>query len=177
LRANRVKPVDEDGVEIEEDEEVAAMHKPFTRLELITRVCDNEDNIQNEIMQYDSPERPDVDDWIVKMYNSTFIKVPIAGFVPDEIAETVVYRLKPNTTEPIMPVAKIIEGGGDFAGLLSTDVNIDEGQLPRQYSLWRTTDPVALAQGKVVPGNPEYAAHFANNVFCFETEANLKLFV
>jgi len=152
------------------------MWKPFTRLDLVQRVCDNEENVANDIAQYDSPERPDVDDWVVKMYNSTFIKVPIAGFVPDEIAETVCYRLKPNTTEPIPPVAKIIEGGGDFAGLLSTDVNIDEGQLPRQYSLWRTTDPVALSQGKVVPGNPELSAHYANNVFVFENEANQKLF-
>lgn len=150
------------------------MWKPFSRLDLVTRVCDNEQNINDEISQYDSPERPDVDDWVVRMYNSTFIKIPIAGFIPDEIAESVVYRLKPNTTEPITPVAKIIEGGGDFAGLLSADINVDEGQLPRQYSLWRTTDPVALAEGKVVPGNPEFSASYANNVFCFETEANQK---
>ena len=68
-----------------------------------------------------------MDDWIVKMHNSTFIKVPIAGLVPDEIADSVIYRMKPNPTEPNTPVAKIIEGGGDFAGLLTTDVNVDEG--------------------------------------------------
>lgn len=61
------------------------------------------------------------------MHNSTFIKVPIAGLVPDEIADSVIYRMKPNPTEPNTPVAKIIEGGGDFAGLLTADVNVDEG--------------------------------------------------
>jgi hypothetical protein len=40
MRANRKKPVDEDGNEIEEDEETAAMFKPFSRLDLVTRVCD-----------------------------------------------------------------------------------------------------------------------------------------
>jgi hypothetical protein len=42
MRANRKKPVDEDGNEIEEDEETAAMFKPFGRLDLVTRVCDNQ---------------------------------------------------------------------------------------------------------------------------------------
>lgn len=177
VRANRKKPVDEDGQEIEEEEEVAALYKVLPRLDLVTRVCDNEENIQNEISQYDSPERPDFDDFIVKMYASTFIKVPTAGLNPDEIAESVAYRLKPNTSEPITPYAKMIEGGGDFAGLLAQDVNIDEGQLPRQYSLWRTTDPVALSQSKVVPGVPDFSAHYANNVFVFENEANQKAFL
>ena len=49
--------------------------------------------------------------------------------------------------------------------------------LPRQWSLWRTTDPVALSKGKVQPGSPEFAAHYANNVFVFSSEENLKEFV
>jgi hypothetical protein len=53
------------------------------------------------------------------MYASTFIRIPITGLVPDEIAATVSYRLKSNTAEPITPVAKLIEGGSDFGGLLS----------------------------------------------------------
>lgn len=91
----------------------------MNRNDLVTRVCDNSDNINNEISQYESPERQDCDDWIVKMFASTFIRIPISGLVPDEIAATVSYRLKPNTAEPITPVAKLIEGGNDFASLLS----------------------------------------------------------
>lgn len=53
------------------------------------------------------------------MYASTFIRIPITGLIPDEIAATVSYRLKSNTAEPITPVAKLIEGGSDFGGLLS----------------------------------------------------------
>jgi hypothetical protein len=61
------------------------------------------------------------------MYASTFIRITITGLIPDEIAATVSYRLKSNTSEPITPVSKLIEGGNDLAGLLSQDVNIDEG--------------------------------------------------
>ena len=43
--------------------------------------------------------------------------------------------------------------------------------------MWRTTDPVALHKGKVQPGLPEFAAHYANNVFVFSSEENLKAFV
>jgi hypothetical protein len=61
------------------------------------------------------------------MFASTLVKVPIAGLIPDEIAEIVIYRLKPNTTEPNYPVAKIIEGCSDFAGLLASEINTDDG--------------------------------------------------
>jgi hypothetical protein len=53
------------------------------------------------------------------MHASTFIKLPTSGLIPDEIAESIVYRLKPNKSEPNAPFAKLIEGGGDFASLLS----------------------------------------------------------
>lgn len=49
MRANRKKPVDEEGNEIEEDEETVALWKPFGKLDLISRVCDNEENIANAI--------------------------------------------------------------------------------------------------------------------------------
>lgn len=177
VRVNRKKPVDDDGEPIEEEEDVVAKWKILNRLDLVTRVCDNEDNVQNEITYYESPERPEVEEWLVKLYASTFIKVHASGLTPDEIAESVCYRLKPNTTEPVHPYAKLIEGGGDFAGLLSQDVLVDEGQMPRQYSLWRTTDPVSLSKSKVAPGLPEWSAHYANNVFVFEDEKNQKEFL
>jgi len=119
LRENRKPPVDENGDPVEEEEEELAKWKKIYRNDTVIRVCDNEANIQNELQQYESAERPDVDKWIVSMHHSTYIKFPASGLTPDEIAETVVYRLKPNPSEPVHPVAKIIEGGGDFAGLLS----------------------------------------------------------
>jgi hypothetical protein len=36
---------------------------------------------------------------------------------------------------------------------------------------------VSLSRGKVQPGLPEFSAHYANNVFVFSSEDNLKSFV
>lgn len=63
-----------------------------------------------------------------KLYHSTFIKVQSAGLTPDELAESVVYRLKRSTSAPLVPVATIIEGGASsFKDLLTQDVNQEEG--------------------------------------------------
>ncbi len=172
-RAKPKKPVNED--EPEEDEENAI--KPLNANELVFRECDNEANIQRELLRYENVEQPDILDWIPKLFHSTFIKLQSAGLTPDEVADSVIYRLKRSTSAPLVPVANIIEGGaGSFKDLLTQDVNVEEGQLPRQWSLWRTTDPVALQRGKVQPGLPEFAAHYANNVFVFSSEENLKAF-
>ena len=117
-----------------------------------------------------------------KLFDSTFIKVDIAGLTPDELTETVLIRMKPNAAEPLRPIATIIEdGAGSFKELLAAGQGDDEDPdaffLPRQWSLWKTTDPVCLAEGQVEPGLPEFAAHFGNNVFVFKDEANLKKFV
>lgn len=115
-------------------------------------------------------ERNYFDEFIIKMFDSTYIKVDIAGLSPDELAKSVVVRLKPNQAEPLRPVAEIIEdGAGSFKELLTAGMEEEEGQLqlPRTWSLWKTIDPVSLYNGKVEAGVPEFAAHYANNVFVF----------
>ena len=96
---------------------------------------------------------------------------------PDELAEAVAYRIKPNVSEPLTPIATIIEGGSDFKSLLTEGIDSEDGTLPRRWSLWNTVDPVALKAGKVEFGLPEFACHYANNVFVFLTEDNLKVFI
>lgn len=68
---------------------------------------------------------------------------------PTELCDAVSFRIKPKVSEPLRPIAKAIEGGGDFKSLLTDEGNEEEGILPRtsQWSLWRTTDPVALSKG------------------------------
>jgi adenylate kinase family enzyme/YHS domain-containing protein len=43
--------------------------------------------------------------------------------------------------------------------------------------LWKTYDPVALFNGKVIQGAAEFACHYVGNVFVFVTEENLKAFI
>ena len=93
-RAKPKKPLAEDEEPPEEDEENAI--KPLNPNDLIFRVCDNLSNIQKELNRYENNERPDMDDYIVKLYNSTYIKLQSAGLTPDEVADSLVYRLKPS---------------------------------------------------------------------------------
>ena len=116
------------------------------------------------------------------MFDSTFVKIQCAGMTPDEVSEAVIYRLKPNVAAPLRPIAVPFEdGAGDFKGLLTEGLNPDDLEddktLARQWSLWKTTDPVSLSQGKVEPGVPDNSAHFANNVFVFTNEENKNAFV
>lgn len=187
---NKPKPVvlDEDGnpVEEEPDEDEEAEEKiamglkgPLLDAEMVGRSCDSESNFNREVEYYNMHERNIFDEFIVKLYDSTYIKVDMAGLTPDELTESVLVRIKPNSAEPLRPIAHIIEdGAGSFKELLTAGMEDIEGfSLPRQWSLWKTIDPVALKRGQVEAGLPEFAAHFGNNVFVFQNEENLKEFV
>ena len=148
--------------------------------ELVTRTCDEIGNILSEIDHYSAieGEHKAAAAFIDEMYDSTYVKIDAAGLDPTELCDAVSFRVNPKVSEPLRPVAKIIEGGGDFKSLLTDEGNEEEGILPRvsQWSLWKTTDPVALMNGQVEQGIPDFAVHYANNVFVFQTEENMKEF-
>jgi YHS domain-containing protein len=105
------------------------------------------------------------------------VQIEAAGLSPEELALSVTSKIHRFDSDPLTPEAKIIEGGSDMKGLLSEGIEPEDGTLPRQWSLWRTTDPVSLKTGQVIPGAAEFACHYANNVFVFQSEENLKAFV
>ena len=73
-----------------------------------------------EVDYYNMRERNIFDEYIVKMYDSTYIKVDIAGMTPDELTQTVLVRIKPCASEPLRPIAHIVEdGAGSFKDLLT----------------------------------------------------------
>jgi hypothetical protein len=146
---------------------------------LVARACDQRDNIQGEIVWYKESERKACQEFIQYMYDSTFIKLDAAGLNPTELCDVVAFRVKPKVDEPLRPLPIKIENGGDFKSLLTDDGDEEAGILPRQsqWSLWKQTDPVALKKGQVEEGLPEFAVHFANNVFVFKTEDNMNKFI
>lgn len=152
---------------------------PLIATEMVSRSCDSDAIFNREVEYYNMRERNIFDEFIVKLYDSTYIKVDMAGLTPDELTESVIVRMKPNMAEPLRPIAHIIEdGAGSFKELLTAGQDDEEGfQLPKQWSLWKTIDPVSLNRGQVEVGLPEFAAHFGNNVFVFQNEENLKAFV
>jgi YHS domain-containing protein len=77
----------------------------------------------------------------------------------------------------LRPVAVKIDVNGSAKDLLTE--GLEENHVPRKWSLWRKTDPVALFEGKVIEcvPNVEFAAHYHGNVFTFSTEENLNKFL
>ena len=111
---------------------------------------------------------------MINFHENQYIKLDSAGLTPEELTDCVTCRIKPDDDLPLRPLAIQIESG-DFKSLLTE--GLEENQLPRKWSLWKQIDPVALSQGKVIQGLPEYGAHYNGNVFVFSTEDNLKAFL
>jgi hypothetical protein len=149
-REQRLIPKPELGEDEEEPEEEEEAPKPFNENELYVRICDEKENFLQELDYYTTIERPAMDDFIANLYDHTYIRVETAGMTPDEITETVKFRVKSNASAPNRPIAKQIEDGGDFKSLLTEGIEMEEGNLARQWSLWRQTDPVALSKGVVL---------------------------
>ena len=60
-----------------------------------------------------------MEELMINLYDNQYIKVDAAGLTPDEICEQVSYKIKSDEAIPLRPLALIIEGGGDFKGLLT----------------------------------------------------------
>ena len=185
-RAERNKPkpkkLDEDGNEIEEEEdpEEEGAPKPLDEMALVHRVQDTDAFVGEELAHYNANERGALDDMLVRLYNHQYLKLDSAGLSPDELADAAAWRLRPDDSVPLRPTALKLDGGaGDFKALLTEPLFEDqpEGTLPRTWSLWQQTDPVALLDGKVIPGAPENAVAYANNMFAFASEENMQAFL
>jgi hypothetical protein len=179
---NKPKPIeyDENGdviVPDEPDPEDETVLKPLIETEMICRPVDYSDVVKAQVNRYNRHERCEFDKFIIKMSDSSYLQIEAAGLTPEELALAVTARISSNDTTPLTPVAIQIEGAGDFKTLLTEGIEPEDGTLPRQWSLWKTTDPVALIQGEVKSGLPDQACHYANNVFVFSSEENLKLFM
>lgn len=159
---NKPKPVvlDENGDPVEDEEEpdeneeeliAMGLKGPLVDADMIMRKCDEKAAFNKEVENYNMRERNIFDEYIVKLFDTTYVKVDVAGMTPDELTDTVLIRMKPNTAEPLRPIGHIIEdGAGSFKELLTAGMEDIEGFfLPRQWSLWKTTDPVSLKRGQV----------------------------
>jgi hypothetical protein len=118
-REERKKPKVIPEGEEEPPEEDENAPKPLDENTLIQRINDMEDSIREELLYYNSIERPSMEDLLLNMYDNQFLKVDSAGLTPDEICASVVSRIKPDSSLPLRPIALQIEGGSDFKSLLT----------------------------------------------------------
>jgi hypothetical protein len=138
-----------------------------------------------------------MEDFLMKLHNDQYLKIDAAGKTPDELCASAQWLVQKNASVPLKPAPKVCQDMGDLLNdpiPLPNGDDPPEGTLPRTYSLWAQTDPVALRPtgepkkpkegeaeepetGKVIPGLPELAACYANNMFTFATEENMQAFV
>jgi len=126
---------------------------------------------------------------LVRLYNHQYLKLDSAGLFPEELADAAQWRLRVDETVPLLLEAELLEGGaGDFKSALTTNGpwkseltgaeprEDPDGTLPRTWSLWQQTDPVALYEGKVIPGVADNVVCYANNMFAFSSEQTAEAF-
>lgn len=178
-RIPKKKLFDEDGNEIEDedepDDDPDAPKKPkiLDEDKVLIRVKDLDEQIDEELQNYNSVEAPSFAKLIEPLHHHMYIKFDAAGVRPDVINESLVARIKGDNIL-LRPIAIPLESESDNKSYLSQGK--EDGQLPRRWSLWKQTDPVALHNGKVVEGQTEFAASFNDRVFLFESEQNQKDF-
>jgi hypothetical protein len=181
---NKVIPpkLDEEGEPIVEEEDPDAPKKLVTGA-IVQRVQYIDTLISDELAHYNANERPALDDMLVRLYNHQYLKLDSAGLIPDELADAAAWRLREDESIPLRPIGRGWPEGGpaDFRACLTEALEEPkEGEpepLPRQWSLWRQTDPVALFNGQVIPGEPDKAVSYADSMFVFATEDNMKAFL
>jgi hypothetical protein len=102
-REERKKPKPKkEGEEEAEDEENAI--KPLDEFALVQRVNDTEDRIRAELSHYNSVERPAIEELLINFYEDQFIRLEAAGLTPDQLADSVQIRLKPDEGLPLRPL-------------------------------------------------------------------------
>ena len=179
-RAERAKPPPPK--KDDDDEEPPELPPPLVEAELYSRVQDDDEHIVAELQHYKTKEIMMLQEEFLRTFaNEQYLKLDAAGKTPSEIADAACWLIQKDDSVPLKPVAEIVEGASDPVTLLTDPIPVNgqdppEGTLPRTFSLWAQTDPVALTQGKVIAGLPEFAVCYANNMFIFENEDNMKAF-
>lgn len=98
------KPPPADGEEAPEEDEENAI-KPLDELALIQRSCDTEERIKEELVYYNTVERPAMEELLINFYENQYIKIDAAGLTPDELTDTAQCRLKLEDDLPLRPLA------------------------------------------------------------------------
>ena len=63
---------------------------------MIKRECDDPGTLKQLVQDFVVEERGDFDHYISGLISSKFVQVDAAGLTPDEIADSVTLRIKPN---------------------------------------------------------------------------------
>jgi adenylate kinase family enzyme/YHS domain-containing protein len=159
----------------EEDEEEDPDEDSGPRLRkdfLLNRPEDESLTVQQDFEDYCTTIRPLFDGLIESLAVTHKIKLKTQGRSAEQLAELAIAKFE-NIID-LKPPPVRLDPENDFKALLTQ--NLEEGQEPRKWSLWKQTDPVALVEGRLEEGSPENSCEYAGNVFVFKTESNADQF-
>lgn len=158
----------------EDDEEAEEEEKPRLPVETFLKCSqDFQENILSAAGQYFDTVEPRLLQIPAQLPESFKLEIKAPGLTPEALKQIVLAKLGHRVDKP--PASKKLEGDSNPKGLLLQ--NIEEGQEPRAFSIWKQVDPVALHNTVLVQGKPDYAAEYAGNVFLFDNEENQEKFV
>lgn len=164
---------EEEPAEDPDDPDAPKKPKILDEDKVLVRVRDFEDRLNEELHNFNTVERPAFQKLIHPLYHKQFIQLNCAGIKPEVLRDTIVAKIKGENTL-LRPLGIPLEAEGDNKAYLTSGK--EEGELPRRWSLWKQTDPVALKNGRISPGQTEFAASYNDRVFLFESEQNQKEF-
>jgi adenylate/nucleoside-diphosphate kinase len=114
-----------------------------------------------------------IKNWLDGYPFSQIIDINGSGLRPGEVKDAVLARMDTKSIQ--RPLARKLEEDADYKALLTSE--IDEEKEPRRWSLWKLVDPVALAEGKVLIGKPEFGCEYNGHVFVFDNEETQQKFI
>ena len=178
VKKPKPKQYDEDGNEIEEEED-EDKPPPLEEKNLLSRPNEAEELLHDTLNNFQQNFELIQDHIISKLAPSRYLKIEGSGLNPAELLETCLGKLK-SIVDPLRPVPVKLDSVGDdnLKDLLtqSTEETEVTGLPRRQWSAYRTIDPVALYSGKLVVGKGEFPCAYGGRVFLFETEENQNKF-
>ena len=158
----------------EEEEQAEEDDKPKLIVDSLLQLAqDFPENLNESVHKYFSLNQPFLSKLPEALPESMKLEVLAAGLTPEALRDLVIAKLGFRVEKP--PAAKKLESESNAKGLLLQ--NVEEGQEPRAFSIWKQVDPVALHNQVLAPGKPDFAAEYSGNVFMFDNEENQEKFL
>lgn len=164
-----VREVEDSDAEQDEEED----DRPKIDESILIKRAEDGAQITSKLGEYHKDHFPIIAKFMSEFPFSLIIDINASGLRPFQVKDIILAHL--DTKSIPRPLALKLEEEGEFKGLLTQE--IEEEKEPRKWSLWKTVDPVALQDGKVLIGKPEFGCEYNGNVFVFDSEETQKRFL
>lgn len=145
---------------------------------LFKRINEDAGQLRKASKIYEENIRPLIEQESTRLHYTSRIKIDYATLDIKQSISTVKAQLGPRAFQ-LRPIAKLLEDTGEdnFTALSTHEIEPEQGDPLRRWSLFSTFDPVALLAGKVIRGSSDQAVEYAGRIFVFSSEENKNAFI